>query len=188
MGFSRYSRDKENLLVFHASENDYHSHIETYLQTEMEHKSVIGPYDKPPHATHVSPFMSREKLDCDNRRIIIDLSWPEQASINHLTLPKYYLGTAYKLQYPTIDNITNYLRELGEEECLYKIDLSPAFQQLRIDPGDFNLLCLKWKESYFPGNCCLFGHRSGTMACTCLFQFIMWKNQYTIYLTMWMIF
>ena len=53
--------------------------------------------------------MTREKPDSDNRRVIIDLSWPEQASINHFTPANIYLGTVYKLQYPTTDIITEYL-------------------------------------------------------------------------------
>ena len=88
--------------------------------------------------------MSREKADSDNRRIIIDLSWPKGVSINNFTPPNVYLNTVYKLQYPTIDNITEALASLGQGAYLYKIDLSRAFRQLRIDPIDYSLLCLKW--------------------------------------------
>ena len=55
---------------------------------------------------HVSPFMSRGKSDSNNRRIVIDLSWPGQGSINYYTKANVYLGTVYRICYPTIDDIT----------------------------------------------------------------------------------
>ena len=69
-----------------------------------------------------------------------------------------YLNTAYKLQYPTVDDITAYLRELGSEALIYKVDLSRAFRQLPIDPSDYNLLCLKWGGKYYSDKFCPFGH------------------------------
>ena len=74
---------------------------------------------------------------------------PKGVSINNFTPPNVYLNTVYKLQYPTIDNITEALVSLGQGAYLYKIDLSRAFCQLRIDPMDYNLLCLKWGDSYY---------------------------------------
>ena len=66
------------------------------------------------------------------------------ASINSFTAANLYLTTVYKLQYPTIDNITDHLNSLGEGAQLFKIYLSRAFRQLRIDPRDYNLLTMKW--------------------------------------------
>ena len=135
----------------HSSANKFPSHVTTYIDTEMQHKAIFGPYMDPPYgdSTHVSPFMSQEKPDSDNRRIIIELSWPLGASVNSFTTGNVYLNTVYKLQYPTIDNIISTLIKLGPGTLLYKVDLSRAFRQLRIDPIDFNLLCLKWESRYF---------------------------------------
>ena len=100
-----FPKDKESQLsatdTSHASARDHLRHIEAYLRTEMEHNAITGPYKDPPYgeSTHVSPFMSREKVDSDNRRIIIDLSWPQEASINHFTIANQYLSTAYKLSH-----------------------------------------------------------------------------------------
>ena len=175
-----FPRDKElcSTETSHASAVNYPSHVDTYLRTELDHKAIFGPYQDKPYGfhTHVSPFMSREKNDSDNRHIIIDLSWPENASINHFTLPNDYLGTVYQIRYPTIDDITDKILRLGDTVYLYKIDLSRAFRQLRIDPGDFNLLTLCWLDSYYADTFCPFGHRSGAMACTRvtdLFRYVM---------------
>ena len=76
------------------------------------------------------------------------------------------MNTIYKFQYPTVDNITGKLRSWGNEAVLYKIDLSRAFRQIRIDPSDYNLLCLKGRDKYFSDLYCPFGHRSGSMVMT----------------------
>ena len=151
----------------HTSAIQYPEHVETYIKTEQDHKAIFGPYEIPPYGdnTHVSPFMSRDKPDSENRRIIIDLSWPLEASVNHFTKANMYLSTMYKLQYPTVDNITETLLRLGSEAVIYKIDLSCVFRQLRIDPYDYNLLALKWGSHYFADTFCPFGHRSGSMMC-----------------------
>ena len=159
--------------VNHSSAVKFPTHVQHYLDTEKQHKAIYGPFKDPPYGdkTQVSPFMTRDKTDSENRRVIIDLSWPQGASINHFTVPNLYLNGVYKLQYPTIDNITDILQEFGTKARLYKIDLSRAFRQLRIDPKDYNLLCLKWQDSYYSDTFCPFGHRSGSMACTRLSDF-----------------
>ena len=185
-----FPHEKENLLQSteesHSSADKFSSHVKRYLDTEMQHKAIFGPYMDPPYgnSTHVSPFMSREKPDSDNRRIIIDLSWPLGASVNSFTTSNVYLNIAYKLQYPTIDNIMNTFIKLGPGTFLYKVDLSRAFRQLRIDPIDFNLLCLKWESRYFSDTFCLLGHRGGSTACTRLsyfFGYLMRKRNYVVY-------
>ena len=172
--------------VNHDSANRYGEHVEHYIKVEKEHGAIFGPYDEPPYGvtSQVSPFMTRTKNDSEHRRIVIDLSWPKGASINHFTKSNVYLNGVYKLQYPTIDNITEKLTEFGSEARLYKVDLSRAFRQLRIDPKDYNLLCLKWDDKYFSDTYCPFRHRGGAMACTRvtdLFRYVMGRRNDVIY-------
>ena len=185
-----FPHEKENLLKSteesHASTNKFPNHVKTYLDTERQHKTIFGPYKDPPYgnSTYVSPFMSREKPDSDNRIIIIDLSWPLGVSVNTFTTSNVYLNTVYKLQYPTIDNIISTLTKLGPGTLLYKVDLSRAFRQLCIDPLDFNLLCLKWESGYFLDTFSPFGHKGGSSACTRLsdfFRYLMCKRNYVVY-------
>ena len=185
-----FPHDCENRLVSteesHASATKFPAHVSEYINTERAHKAIYGPYTEPPYgsATHVSPFMSREKPDSTNRRIIIDLSWPENASINHFTTANMYLDTVFKLRYPTVDNITEELLRMGGTPHLYKIDLSRAFRQLRIDPRDFNLLTLKWDGAYFADTFCPFGHVGGSMACsrlTDMFRYVMNGRNATVF-------
>ena len=123
--------------------------------------------------------MSRPKPDSESRRVIIDLRWPDKASVNYFTLDNVYLDAAFKLQYPSIDAITQHLVQLGNKALIYKIDLSRAFRQIPIDPYDYNLLCLKWKGAYFCDLMCLFGKKIGSSICsrlTNLFRYLAYKN------------
>ena len=62
----------------HASAKAFPSHVDKYLETELQEDAIISQFSEPPFGkqTQKSPFMSRPKAGSDNRRIIIDLSWP----------------------------------------------------------------------------------------------------------------
>ena len=50
----------------------------------------------------------------------MDLSWPKGASVNDGVKKDVYLGTEYDLRYPSLDTITNSLRNLGTSAQMYK--------------------------------------------------------------------
>ena len=170
----------------HKSAVEFAKDIENYIKTEKEYSAIFGPFDHPPFGdqTQASPFMSRPKPDSDNRRIIVDLSWPKGASVNHFTKKNIYLGTTYQLKYPTVDCITDHLCTLGKDALIYKIDLARAFRQLPVDPYDYNLLTLKWKKGYFCDVYTPFGHSGGSLTCsriTGLFRYLAYKHGFTTY-------
>ena len=172
--------------VNHASALQYPGDIKHYLETEIKHKAIVGPFHSPPFGdnTQVSPFMSRPKPDSTNRRVIIDLSWPKEASVNHFTLDNVYLNSVFKLQYPTIDTITEQLGKLGTSALIYKVDLSRAFCQLPIDPHDYNLLCLGWDKAYYCDLRCPFGEKIGSSLCshlTDLFRYLAFQQGHITY-------
>ena len=48
----------------HPSAVDYESDIDHYIQTEIQHGAMIGPFMDPPfQPTHVSPLMTVQKGD-----------------------------------------------------------------------------------------------------------------------------
>ena len=49
-----------------------------YLQDELQHKATYGHFNSKlfGEATHISPFIAREKQDSDKRKVIKDLFWP----------------------------------------------------------------------------------------------------------------
>ena len=55
--------------------------------------------------------MTRYKPNSDQRRVIVDLSWPHGNSVNSGIGKNFYLGLHFT--FPTVDDITTELKALG---------------------------------------------------------------------------
>ena len=141
----------QSTYVNHASAIQHSDHVSAYIQTEMQHSAIYGPFAEPPFPCHVSPFLTRDKPNSDKRRVILDLSFLSGQSGNDGVPKDKYLGSYFDLKYPSVDHIVDSLKELGTDALLYKIDISRAFRHLRIDPGDIDLLGLKHDQYYIDG-------------------------------------
>ena len=131
--------------VNHNSAINYPNDIEVYLSEELAHKAIVGPFKEHlyPYG-HISPFLTREKPNSDNRRVIVDLSCPLGLSVNRGIDKNSYLGTDFSLHLPTIDHINEQLKILGKVCHLYKIVISRAFTHIKVDLINYNLLDLLW--------------------------------------------
>ena len=96
--------------------------------------------------------MTREKSDSENRRVIVDLSWPLGNSVNDMVDPDTYVGLDFMLTLPSIDDITNKVKKFGKNCFLAKIDVSRAFKHVPIDPKDIKFLGLHWNHFYIEKN------------------------------------
>ena len=146
----------------HSSATEYPKDVDAYIQEETSYGAILGPFkENPIKNSHTSPFMTRNKPNSDRRRVIIDLSWPIGASVNSGIDKDTYLGTPFALTFPTVDVITDELKRIGRGALLYKIDVSRAFRHVRIDPGDYDLLGLHWRDAYMD-TCLPFGTGHGS--------------------------
>ena len=136
--------------------------VRTYIVDELKHGAMLGPFQSKPIDLHVSPFMTREKPDSSVRRTIVNLSWPESYSGNAGVARDEYLGLKFLWHYPSVDDIVNKLNELGLGTFMFKVDISRAFCQLKVDPGDIDLLGLK-QDAYFIDQLLPFGYRHGSI-------------------------
>ena len=164
--------------VNHASGHEHGIDIDDYLKEEVAFNAMYGLFQNKPINMHISPMMTREKQGLDNRRTIVDLSWPHGCSINDGVHKNRYLDSYYYLSYPTIDNIVDRLKKLGPGALLYKVDIIRAFRHL--DPGDLDLLGLKPESYYLDGSLC-FGFRHGSFffqKCFDAIRYIMKKFGY----------
>ena len=120
----------------HPSALNYTEHLEYYIDTELGHRALAGPFGGPPFTwTHISPLMTRPKKESEKRRVIMDLSWPHGASVNDgVTLTQYVDGPAV-IKLPTVDYMEGRMLTLGRGAFLYKTDLARGYRQLRVDPG-----------------------------------------------------
>ena len=62
---------------------EFPEHVANYIEEGQNFGAIIGPFKKAPITNlHYSPFMTRHKPNSDNRRVILDLSWPRGESVN----------------------------------------------------------------------------------------------------------
>ena len=161
--------------VNHSSALKYPDHVSNYIQEELQYGAVLGPFKQFPFHCHVSPFLTRDKPNSNNRRVILDLSFPPGNSVNAGVSKDKYLGSYFELKYPSVDHIVESLKQLGPTALLYKIDISRAFRHIRIDPGDLDLLGLR-HDDYFIDGTLPFGFRHGSaffQRCTDAVRYIM---------------
>ena len=154
-------------LVNHSSARAHPEQVEKYLNTECDKEAMMGPMQGQPFVewSRVNPMMTRPKRDSSDLRVILDLSFPDQFSVN-AAIPKNSLeGSVFKMRLPNPDTLAAKIRELGEDCLLYKVDLSRAYRQLRSDPFDWALLGVQWEESHFIDTAIPFGLRHRASAC-----------------------
>ena len=104
----------------------------------------------------------REKVNAAHRRVIIDLSWPKDASVNLGIDKDLYLATNFDLTFPNVDHITDAVKIVGPGAHLFKIDISRAFRHVKIDLFDLDLLGLRWRHVTYIDTCLSFGSKHGT--------------------------
>lgn len=90
----------------HTSAVNYPGDIEGFIQKEIGLGGIIGPLNEQPFApwVHCAPIMSRPKRDSDSRRIIADLSFPQEKSINAFIMRNAVWGETRDHSLPTVKN------------------------------------------------------------------------------------
>lgn len=164
----------------HSSAIQHSSAVEKYIATELQHNSIAGPFINNPLRSQLifSPLHTVPKkgsADLNQRRIVFDLSYPRNCSVND-GIPKCsYLDYELDLQYPSVDDFVKLLVEAGSNCYMFKRDLSRAYRQLRIDPMDYKYLGFTWDNKIYFDVSLPFGLRSASQACqrtTSALQFI----------------
>ena len=135
----------------HGTAEKYPEFIEKYIDKELKRGGICGPFDQVPFSRRVgvSPLSTRPKRDTEDRRVLMDLSWPEKSSVNFGIAKDQFMGFATKLTFPTIDIIARRIAESPEDMWLFKVDLSAYFRQLILDPGDYSLMCFCWNDQIY---------------------------------------
>ena len=122
----------------------------------------MGPFKTPPISSlHCSPMLTRPKAGSTNRRVIVDLSWPHDKSVNDMVCNDVYLGTNFKLKFSSVDDIMARVQKLDGNCLLYKIDLQRAFRHLKFDPRDIDKTALYFLGEYYVDTAVPFGYLLG---------------------------
>ena len=87
----------------HSSATANPIHNDKYISIETSKDAMLGPVSRQAFTqwTRVNPMMTRPKRDSDDLRVILDLSFPDNASVNS-AIPKNSLeGSAFKMRLPS---------------------------------------------------------------------------------------
>ena len=102
----------------------------------------MGPFQKIPFAGNIgiSPLSTRPKKGSDERRVILDLSFPIGEAVNDGIPKDTYMGFMATLRFPKTDDFATRIFYLGKGCYIFKIDLSRYFRQIPLDPRDYSLI------------------------------------------------
>lgn len=151
----------------HQSAEAYPDDVRRFLDTETTHGTLLGPFWQPPFRpwTQVSPMMTRPKRASQERRVIVDLSYPPGASVNAFTPRETYCGTPRKLHLPSAQTLQQAISDLGGSCYLYSCDISRAYRNLPLDPLAWPLCCVQFKGRIYVDTALSFGARWSAAGC-----------------------
>ncbi|CAC5385337.1 unnamed protein product [Mytilus coruscus] len=101
------------LLKNHSGARDFAKDIDKYIKKEVGYGAVLGPFASNPFNDHlvISPLNSVPKANSEERRVIMDLSFPKGKSVNDGIYKNVYLGKHVELHYPNVDNFIEIIKE-----------------------------------------------------------------------------
>ena len=150
----------------HTGATQFGREMQRLLNKEVQNGATLGPFKSTqlPN-TCFSPLNSVPKKDSADRRLILDLSYPDGGSINDGIDKDWCFGFYDKLELPSIDALANRVAELGSGCLLFKVDLIRAFRQMKICPGEVHFLCYCFNNGYYYDCTLSMGSKSSSKAC-----------------------
>ena len=141
----------------HLSVLDNPDVVKKYIEDECVAGRILGPVHSLLYpSVHTCPFGVIPKPDKPGKwRLILDLSYPEGASVN--TGIKKETSS---LSYVSLDHIVKKVLELGVGSLLTQIDIKTTFRLISVHPQDQHLLGMKWQGALHIDCVLPFGLRS----------------------------
>ena len=150
----------------HKGATEFETQVKCVLDKEVFMGGTLGPFATPPFETVCfSPLNSVPKKNVEQRRLILDLSFLEQNSINAGIPKDTYLGVPDKMELPSIDELVQRIVKLGRGCKVFKIDLQRAYKQVFICPGDFYLMSFTFQDMIYTDCTLSMGSRSSAKCC-----------------------
>ncbi|CAG2216422.1 unnamed protein product [Mytilus edulis] len=169
LGFDRKFEEFGNSKIVknHTGARNFAKDIDKYIKKEVGYGAVLGPFASNPFndLLVISPLNSVPKANSEERRVIMDLSFPKGKSVNDGIDKNVYLGKNLELHYPNVDNFIEIIKEKGKFCKNFKRDLRRAYRQIPVDPKDYNLIGFTWKGHYFVDRVLPMGLKSSAFIC-----------------------
>lgn len=148
----------------HKSAIDFPEQLDNFVEKELSIGGIIGPLKNPPFAEwcHVSPLMSREKKGSKDRRVIIDMTYPAETSVNAYIFKNTVMGEPRDHALPNVDSFVEELKRIGPGAYMSSTDVSRAYKNFRSDPLDWPLLSFCWGGRFYCDVSMPFGARASS--------------------------
>ena len=101
------------------------------------------------------------KSNKNDRRVIVDLSWPHGASVNDGISKNVYLD----LHYASVEQVCQMVMRIGKGAHIHKRDLRQAYRQIPVDPRDYRYLGYHWNDSFYFDTVLVMAQRNAAVAC-----------------------
>lgn len=123
----------------HKSALQFPDKIDSFIKKEVELGGIVGPMSSPPFNewAHVSPLMSREKKGTDARRIIVDMTYPPDVSVNAYIYKNTALGVQRDHTLPSDDHVVEHVLSMGPGSFMATTDISRAYKNFLSCPLDW---------------------------------------------------
>ncbi len=163
----------------HKGARAFPEFINNYFERECESLRILGPFKKNPFSVPLvtSPLNSVPKPGEQDRRVIVDLSWPIGNSVNDGISKDMYLDEPIDLRYTSVEEVCNMVLEMGRGAVIYKRDLRRAYRQVPVDPRDYCYLGYKWNDQWLVDTVLAMGQRNAAMACNRTTSAVMYMHR-----------
>ena len=150
----------------HKGATEFNEQVQALVNKEVSLGGVIGLFEAPPFENPCfSPLNSVPKKDSQERRLILDLSYPSGFSINDGIHKDIYLGEWAKLKLSSLDQFAEKVMELGAGCKMFKVDLSRGYKKIYIDPVDIEKMGFTLNSKFYFDCTLSMGSRSSARCC-----------------------
>ena len=117
------------------SATQFHDKWSHTISNDIALSRKFGPFDHPPFNNFVASPMGAFCKRSGKVRVIQDLSWPPDRSIND-----YISSKDYTVTYISVDDITRRIQMYGPHTLMDQLDIADAFRHILVRKEDWELL------------------------------------------------
>ena len=129
--------------------------IDNYLQDEIKHGVIAGPFVSPPLGNlHINRFGVIPKSTPGKWRMITDLSFPQENRVNSC------ISDEHARVYVGVPAAVSKIMTLGRGTLIAKFDLRRAYRLLPVHIEDRHFLGMRWRDRFYVDLALPFGIRS----------------------------
>ena len=133
----------------HSSADVHSAFVSAKLDREIAIGRIAGPFPTPtPNDLVISPLGVVPKKVCGEYRLIHDLSFPKNNSVN-----SHIDKSHTEVHYEQLDHCVSIIHGLGTNCLIAKADIKDAFRIIPIHPDDYHLLGFMWQGQYYHDKC-----------------------------------